>query len=376
MSGPSTGRITHVAVYFDALSKGGAEMALSQVLSGLPERFRITLVGVERGSGDEIVRWVADHRPGTSYRMMAPIKDSNDFANMRIHRRMFRELDADIIHFNLSMMSSCQWPLAVALSLFDVPVLAVENSPMNTWSKTSSWLKKHTSSRLAAHVAVGERTSRIIEESAGLRAGSVETIYPGVPPVRTDVEREPSDGPIIVNVARHDPVKGVDVLLRAMALLPDDVRLVQIGGGTETEALEALRAELGLEDRVEFRGLSWDDRAADQLAGFDLFVLPSRLEGMPVTVMEAMLAGRAVVSTEVGSIREQITDGETGLIVPVEDPEALAAAIAELLADPERRAEMGARKRERAEELFTVDATVDRYVELYDAIRNQRRRSR
>jgi glycosyltransferase involved in cell wall biosynthesis len=215
---------------------------------------------------------------------------------------------------------------------------------------------------------VGERTARIIEETGGLRPGSVGTMYHGVADVPTDVPREPHDGPVIVNVARHDPVKGIDVLLEAMTHLPDDVHLVQIGGGLETAQLLARRDELGLADRVEFRELPWDQRAADQIAGFDLFVLPSRVEGLPVTIMEAMLAGRAIVSTDVGSIREQITDGETGLIVPVEDPKALAEAISELLADPERRAEMGRRNREKAERMFTVDATVERYVQLYDRL--------
>ena len=120
--------------------------------------------------------------------------------------------------------------------------------------------------------------------------------------------------------------------------------------------------------RVELRQVPWGERVADQLAGFDMFVLPSRDEGLPVTVMEAMLAGLAVVVTDVGSVREAVVDGETGLVVPVEDPAALAAAINILIAEPERRAAMGEAARAIAEKRFTVGATVDRYLDVYDRV--------
>jgi len=367
----TTGRAeVDLVVYLDAGAIGGAEMTLSQVLGGLPERFRVTIVGVERGMGDEVLQWLADARPGTTHRLLDPIDGSRDLRHMREHRRAFRALRPDVILFNLSSMSSCQWAMSAALSLRTVPVVVVENSPMRTWSRTSNLLKRANSSRLAAHVAVGEQTSRIIEETANLRAGSVATMYHGVPAPRLDTpsERRRDDERVIVNVARHDPVKGLDVLLRAMSSIPDNVRLVQVGGGTETESLLALRDELGLGDRVEFRDLPWDQRAADLLAGFDLFVLSSRVEGLPVTIMEAMLAGRAVVATDVGSVREEVIDGETGRVVAPDDAHALAAAVTELVADDARRDEMGRRARAIAEEMFTVDATVDRYVALFDRV--------
>jgi glycosyltransferase involved in cell wall biosynthesis len=229
-----------------------------------------------------------------------------------------------------------------------------------------------TSARVAAHLAVGEHTARIIEQHADLAPGSVEPMYHGVPDVRRDVPHEPGDGPVIVNVARHDPVKGLDVLLQAMALLDPSIRLVQIGRGKKTIELAALRDQLGLADRVEFRDLPWGERAADHLAGFDLFVLPSRTEGLPVTLMEAMLAGLAVVATDVGSVREAVIDGETGLVVPPEDPGALAAAITTMIAEPERRRAMGDRARAIAEQRFTVDTTVDRYLALYDRVLESR----
>jgi glycosyltransferase involved in cell wall biosynthesis len=146
------------------------------------------------------------------------------------------------------------------------------------------------------------------------------------------------------------------------------VKLVQIGGGEESESLVEMRDRLKLGERVEFRDLPWGQRAADRLASFDLFVLPSRNEGFPVTIMEAMLAGLPVVTTDVGSVREAVIDGETGLIVPPEDPAALAAAISTLVDDPDRRVAMGRRARAIAVERFTLSATVDRYMAVYERV--------
>src|SRR5690606_29748606 len=101
----------------------------------------------------------------------------------------------------------------------------------------------------------------------------------------------------------------VDVLLQAMVHVDPGTRLVQIGGGPLLEEHKRLAEELGLGDRVEFRDLRWDERVADLMGGFELFVLSSRTEGLPVTVMEAMLAGLPIVATDVGSIREEVTPG-------------------------------------------------------------------
>jgi glycosyltransferase involved in cell wall biosynthesis len=359
----------HLVVYSDALERGGAEVTLAMLLGALPEYVQVSIVAVDQ----QVADFLGGHRPDALVRTTAQITGRTDIAGFRRHRRIFRELAPDLIQFNLGIMSSSQWAMLTAASIPRQKMIAVENSSMVTWSPLSHRLKKVTSSRLAAHLAVGEHTARIIEEHAGLVPGSVEPMYHGVSNVRRDVLHEPGDGPVIVNVARHDPVKGVDLLLRAMALVDPSVRLVQIGRGEKTDELTALRDELGLTDRVELRDLPWGERAADHLAGFDLFVLASRTEGLPVTVMEAMLAGVAVVTTDVGSVREAVVDGETGLVVAPEDPAALAAAITTLIADPDLRSAMGERARVIAEDRFTIQATVDRYLALYDRVLEPRR---
>lgn len=361
-------RPVRVVVYTNAPYKGGAEMTLGQMLSGLPERFEVIVAGVV----PEVIEWLATFRPGAKVELLAPIKSRSDLGAMLAHARAFRRLRPDVLHFNLGIVSASQWAVFLAVVKGRYKTLVVENSPVDAWSSMSALLKRYTSPRLSAHYAVGDATARAVEKLAKLQPNSIGTLYHGVRDVRRDVPKEP--GPAVVHIGRHQRVKGIDVLLDAMALLPPEIRLVQVGDGEEREVLEAQRDRLGLAERVELRRLGWDERAGDLIAGFDLFVLPSRNEGLPVTIMEAMLAGVPIVATDVGSIREELVDGETAILVPPEDPPALAAAIDKVLADPDLAANLGRRAREVALERFTVEATVARYVEVYDRLATGSRR--
>jgi glycosyltransferase involved in cell wall biosynthesis len=180
------------------------------------------------------------------------------------------------------------------------------------------------------------------------------------------------DAPVIVCAAFHDPVKGVDVLLRALALLRPAVpgmRLLEAGGSLDprqTEDLHRLAAELGLGDAVVWAGQRNDMRAVLQ-AG-DVYCQPSRSEGLPLAVLEAASAGLPVVASRVGGIPEAVLDGQTGLLVPPESPEALAGALKTLLGDPARRRELGKAGRERASTHFDLGRQTERLVDLYEAL--------
>lgn len=362
---PSQIRPFHLLAYTDAWEQGGAEMTFASLLAALPPQISVTVMG----NDPVVIPWIAAHRPDAETVLLPPIADRRDVVSMLRHARTFRRLQPDLVQFNLGMMSCCQWPIFVATARRRWPVIAVENSPVASWSSTSSQLKRWTSPRLAAHLAVGDRTARTIEGVAGLRSGSIQTLYHGVPDVPPR-PRPPGAPPRIINIARHVEVKGVDVLVEAMRSVDPEIGLIQVGSGPVD--LAGLARELGVADRIEFREVPWESRAAELIPDADLFVLSSRDEGLPVSIMEAMLAAVPVVATDVGSIREEVADGETGLVVPKEDPEALAAAINELMADPARRARMGARSREIALERFTIDATVERYCDLYDRLLGSR----
>jgi len=120
---------------------------------------------------------------------------------------------------------------------------------------------------------------------------------------------------------------------------------------------------LELGGRVHFLG--WSAEPRRHFSTFDLCAVPSRIEAFPLVVVEAMLAGLPVVASEVGSVADAVVDGETGLLVPPDDPDALAAALRALLDDPERMKLMGLRGRERARQRFTAEAMAARFESLY-----------
>lgn len=172
--------------------------------------------------------------------------------------------------------------------------------------------------------------------------------------------------PVVGSVTRFDPVKRVDVLVRALTILTPSLprlALVLVGGGRDEPRVKRLAADAGLGDRVIFTG-SLDDPARTYRV-FDLYVATSRKEGLPLSLLEAMGARLAVVASDVPGHRDVVLHGETGLLVPPDDPTALADAIATLLADPERRRRMGEAGRRRVAEAFTSASMVEKTAEVY-----------
>jgi glycosyltransferase involved in cell wall biosynthesis len=179
------------------------------------------------------------------------------------------------------------------------------------------------------------------------------------------------DAPIVGTVCRLvEPKKGLSVLLHAMAVLNRDRRspgcqLLIVGEGPARARLESLIEQLGLSCCVRFAGSRRDIPRI--LPTLDVFVLPSLYEGFGIAILEAMAAGRPVVATAVGGIPEFVVPGETGLLVEPGDAEALAAAIGDLLRDPERARQMGMRGRARAVAGFQLSAVVRRHEQVYEA---------
>jgi glycosyltransferase involved in cell wall biosynthesis len=153
--------------------------------------------------------------------------------------------------------------------------------------------------------------------------------------------------------------KGIDVLLEAARLVQSPVRLEIYGVGAEQAELERLAEGLD----ANFNGF-----VQDPLAGLDVLVQPSRADNLPLSILEAMAAGLPVIGTRTGGIPELVIDGETGLLVEPERPEELAAALDSLATDPERRAELGRRGRERVQEHFSADGIARRTVALYEEL--------
>jgi len=184
-----------------------------------------------------------------------------------------------------------------------------------------------------------------------------------------------AEGPVIGVVAYLRRDKGHAVLLRAIPRILTSqpaCSLVIVGDGPERINLEALARELGIETSVRFAGLREDIPIV--LSAFDIFCQPSvRNEGVPQSVLQAGAAELPVVSTTVGGIPEAVVHGETGFVVPPDDPGELAGAISTLLADARLRSRMGQAGRRHVSQRFSVQRMLDLTEEAYSAARRSAR---
>ena len=213
--------------------------------------------------------------------------------------------------------------------------------------------------------------------------GTPEVVHNGVDfaPARRDraytrAELGLGDRVVAIHVASFFAVKAQDVLARAAASLMKQgarVTTVFLGDGALRPAVERLARELGL-GPAEARFLGYRNDVPDLLAASDLFVLPSRSEGFPMSMLEAMSHRLPVVCTPVGGNPELVTDGEHGYLVPVDDPAALSAAMARVAGDAALRARLGEAGRARVARDFSFARTTDRYEEMYRSVLGQRRR--
>jgi len=216
------------------------------------------------------------------------------------------------------------------------------------------------------------RTAVRLAPDAGPR---VPVIPNGVDPEAfADGPAFPHPHPYVLAVARLSRQKGVDLLLRAFARLrAGDLDLLVAGDGPERAALFAERDRLGLGERVHFLGTVEPASVACLYRGALVVACPSRWEGLPLVCLEAMASARAVVAAAVDGVPDAVADGETGLLVPPEDPEALADALGALLADPARRRALGARGRTVVCERFAWPVIADRYLDVLEAAAATRR---
>lgn len=234
-------------------------------------------------------------------------------------------------------------------------------------------------------VAVSQQTAIDHRNSYG-SSGPFRVIHNGIDFIQAHSSREEirrslnlPEGLTGAVVARLEPVKNHESLLHALSLLKDSapaLNLVIIGDGSEREKLEMLVRELRLEPaRIQFLRFRSDVNIL--LPAMDFFVLPSRDEGMPLALLEAMSHGVPVVAAAVGGIPEVITDQEHGLLVPSGNPEALADALRRLVKDAGLRARLGAAGRRRVEQAFSFERTTDGYEDLYySALRGSKAGSR
>lgn len=346
---------------------GGIEVLLGQLTAALRSRGHevAVLTGTHRTAPDPLytVDGMAVHR-NDIVRALAR-RDRLAVARCRQEaRKVLADFAPEVIHAHdcgalLWALSGNGTPtlvtLQASLAMFDGGQL----DPVARQLEQCSWV-----------TGVSPDVAREVLELAPSLTGRVSVVVNGVtvpttPPMPYPTARR------IVAAGRMVPQKGFDVLLRAFALIAvtdPGAELVIIGDGHARPELEALASDLGVSGRVLMPGAVRHEQVPSVLGSAAVVAMPSRFEGLPLLALEAGLAERPVVGTPVQGLGDVVVDGETGLHVPPEDPDALAAALMALLDDPERAARLGRAARRRVVADYSLDATVTAYEALYQTL--------
>lgn len=248
------------------------------------------------------------------------------------------------------------------------------------WGRHEYALLRATASVPDRIICVSDAVRRVVTGREGTPADRIVTIHNGIDmsggvgrdeAARSRIRAEWGVGesePLVGMVANFNrPVKGVPWFVEAMPLILARVpaaRFVLVGRGEEEVSLRARMEELGVSERVTFAGFRND--IGPCYDAMDVSVLTSLSEGLSMTVLESMRHGLPVVVTAVGGNPEIVREGETGHLVPPRDVAAFASRVAELLADPARRAAMGAAARRVVAERFDIARAAERYLEVYE----------
>jgi glycosyltransferase involved in cell wall biosynthesis len=178
-----------------------------------------------------------------------------------------------------------------------------------------------------------------------------------------------SDQVVFGYTGRLDPVKRIDLLLHAFAEVltsQPNVRLLVVGEGSQSKELEALAQTLGIASAVTWTGFRAD--VARLLAALDVYVQPSHNEGLSLSILEAMAAGKPVIATDVGGAREVLHHRETGMLIPPRASKALTSTMLELAQSPVLRLQLGEAAKEHVFDKFALEKMVSAYGRIYQSL--------
>jgi glycosyltransferase involved in cell wall biosynthesis len=376
----------HVCHVITRLIVGGAQENTVLTCEGLAQRgHRVTLIsGPTRGPEGSLVPRVR----GGAYtfievpQLVRRVSPRLDWAALRALKSLYHELRPDVIHTHSSK--------AGILGRFAAPrngPAVVHTIHGMSFNRTQPWLvrrvyatlEKHAARRTHAIVTVADA---MIEQS--LAAGVCErsrmtTIHSGMETELFDASRydrarlrrswgvEPQHV-VVVTVARMFRRKGYEQLLPALARAAAgdaNLRFVWIGDGAQRAEYEAELTRLGLRQRTTLTGLVPPERIPELLSGCDLLAHASQWEGLPRVAVQALLCGLPVVAFDIDGTPEVVTNGRTGVCVPLGDEAGFAAGILRLAADPELRRSLAETGRTRCLHDFNWRRMVERLEELY-----------
>lgn len=339
---------------------GGAQTYLAQLLPGLTGELDVTvaaygpgpLVAAAREAGADFVELRHVRRP------ISPLRDLLGLVELV---RLCRRVRPQIVHAN-SSKAGILGRLAARIAGVPARVFTAHGWAFAAYtgptSKAYLWADRALARLTTATICVAHNELRLGVAAGTCDARRTVVIHNAVD-VASAARATPADGePVIVSVGRLKYPKDTETLLEAARRVRGTWRLDVVGDGPERASLEAAAA-----GNVRFLGERHD--VPSLLAAASIFVLSSRSEGFPISVLEAMAAGLPVVASDVGGVSEQVEHGVTGLLVPRGDAVALASALQGLIDDPELRRRMGEAGHARAARLFDLAPFRDAHLRVY-----------
>jgi glycosyltransferase involved in cell wall biosynthesis len=357
----------------DTGGPGGAETVFAHLATGVCAGKVAPIAVVPRED------WLSRHLRSLGVEpLILPARGSLNAKYLRRLIGVVREHRVRLIHTHL--LGSAVYGALLGL-ITRTPVLSVFHGPTDLrslgrfgWAKR--WLVTHGAASIVAvststHEAL--RTFGVDPDAITLIQNGVDTaLYtPGTDDsLRSELGLN-SDDLLVGAIGNIRAPKAYDVLLRTAAIVLQHYpraffAVIGEGNAQAMEPLAKLQAELGIGARLKFLGFRKSTAAL--FRNFDLFVSSSRSEGLSLSFLEAMATGRAIVATRSGGPQEAIEDGVSGILTPIEDPAALAAALERALASRELRVQLGEHAREVAVARFSLAATVAKYEALYDRL--------
>lgn len=275
--------------------------------------------------------------------------------------RALRDEEFEVVHLHEPIAPG---PCMTATLFADAPKVGTFHAAGESAGyRVMGWALKRLARKLDHRCAVSPDAMALAQSALG---GDYELLFNGIEVERfAHGEAHPVEAPTIFFLGRHEPRKGLEVLLEALAHLPADLRVWVGGDGPQTAEL---RDRFGGDQRLEWLGRISDEERAARLRGCTVYCSPSvRGESFGMVLLEAMASGCALVASDLAGHRNVATDGVDALLAPVGDPVALAVALRRILADEALRSELVAGGRRRAEQL-SMARLADRYVEIYQGL--------
>jgi glycosyltransferase involved in cell wall biosynthesis len=352
---PHGGRITFIV---DTTTYGGAEVYVAHLLRGLPDRFARTLVAT-RGLPEEL-RGAANEVDAPIV-LSEPVRNKFDLVRFARQSEEIRSTRPALVHLNLPIVASSRHALA-PIALMRLPAVATLHLVAPIRSELQRKTLGYFFRRLPRVIAVSAETKEQLCRDLGVEESAVRVVRNGVA-VRKPLVLHDRTPVRIGAVGRLTEQKGFDLLIEAVRRLVErglPVEAVVVGHGPDRAQLEDLAAGLP----VSFVGSVPD--VGHMLSTFDIFCLPSRWEGLPFALLEAMMAGLPCVAASVGDVPDAL--GPVGVLVPPENLGLLVAALSEAALSLERRRALGAAAHRRAVERYSLERMVAETVRIYDEV--------